>query len=181
MRGGEDPSREASEPPLSRVARSSATRRRSRSTARRRKTAGKGASLAAPRPSMRAAPGMSRDPLVIPDGDLDERHQALPAVVALGQVEQLLEGLVGGEEVARVEDPDGHPESRENAVGRHARDSSSERSRARLRGAVRLLAGPPRGRRQAAFLLPWLSIWIGTLREAKPGGSGAVTSSTPFS
>src|SRR5438034_3904947 len=41
-------------------------------------------------------------------------------------------------------------------------------------GRSDLVAGPPRGRRQAAFLLPWLSIWIATLREAKPGGSGAV-------
>src|SRR5439155_199194 len=64
MRGGEDPSREASEPPLSRVARSSATRRRSRSTARRRKTAGKGASLAAPR----AASGRLLAPVAL---DLD--------------------------------------------------------------------------------------------------------------
>src|SRR5204863_5877179 len=34
------------------------------------------------------------------------------------------------------------------------------------------LAGPPRGGPQAAFLLPWLSIWIGTLRGAWPAGSG---------
>src|SRR2546422_665912 len=43
------------------------------------------------------------------------------------------------------------------------------------------LAGPPRDGPQAAFLLLWLSIWIGTLREAWPAGSGTVTSSTPFS
>src|SRR5437667_78764 len=60
MRGGEASMPAASEPPACRVARSSATRRRSRPTATRRKTAGKGASLAAPRPSIRAAPGWTR-------------------------------------------------------------------------------------------------------------------------
>src|SRR5437667_2379924 len=138
------------------------------------KDGGKGGQLGGPEAEHARRAGMPRDALVIPDGDLDERHQALPTVVALGQVEQLLEGLVGGEEVARVEDPDGRHESRGKAVVRDSCDFRRVMPRARTRGAVRLLAGPPRGRRQAAFLLPWLSIWIGTLWEAKPGGSGAV-------
>src|SRR2546428_6957600 len=79
---------------------------------------------------------MPRDRLVISDGDLDERHQAVPAVAAVDGVQESLEGLVGGEEVAGVEEPHARPEARGKAVGRHARYSipASGRVRAPRRG-----------------------------------------------
>src|SRR5207249_11288828 len=80
----------------------------------------KGGQLGGPQAEHARRPGMPRDRLVVPDGDLDERHQAVPAVAALGRVQELLEGLVGGEEVARVEEPHARPEAWGKAVGSRA-------------------------------------------------------------
>ena len=50
-------------------------------------------------------PRMACDALVVADRDLDERDQQLPPLVALDLVEQVLEGLVGLEELSGVEAP----------------------------------------------------------------------------